>query len=167
MYIDVYMSGPIARWVSGKFMFHNLATIDWKPLLSFRPSMSLHSRKQGWLIPEGDPTWESADASCNAQFTDPHTTLEGVGKSNIGSWLVERCLGCHCQCEYYFSLVSFLVLTFQLVWSLLPRDLRFMGLSVTISKWRTAQQMQLSVSTKWTANWQGRQTCVASRWNGL
>ena len=45
--VDVYMSGPIARWVSGKFMFHNLATIDWKPLLSFRPSMSLHSRKQG------------------------------------------------------------------------------------------------------------------------
>jgi hypothetical protein len=44
---DVYMSGPIAKWVSGKFMFDNLVAVDSKLLRSFHPPMSLHSRKRG------------------------------------------------------------------------------------------------------------------------
>ena len=31
---------------------------------------------------------------------DSHTAIERVGKSNIGEWRVEGCIGCRFQCEY-------------------------------------------------------------------
>jgi hypothetical protein len=44
------------------------------------------------------------DASRCPRFTDRYTTLEGVGKSNIGKTLVEGRFGRRCQCKYLLSL---------------------------------------------------------------
>ena len=52
---DVYVSGPIAKWVSGKLTFHDMVAVDPK-IRRFHLPMALHSRQRGRLVPEGSPT---------------------------------------------------------------------------------------------------------------
>ena len=44
---EVYVSGPITKWVSGESMPHSPIAAHPKLLRRFHPPMSLHSRKQG------------------------------------------------------------------------------------------------------------------------
>jgi hypothetical protein len=92
------------------------------------------------LVPESDGGAASKArhdnppvASCNPQFTTS-TTLEGVGKSNIGESLVERRLGHRCRREYLLLLFMPLVGLTLLVWSSWLRDSPFIGSYVNVWK---------------------------------
>ena len=116
---DVYMTGPIVAWVSGKLCYPD-------------PPLCIQYFSTDFLQRCLSTPESSADTTLHSQSTSPLLREWAKSKLTCGSW--RDALAAALNVSISFCSGAPRWLDTPLVWSLQPRDSRFIALSATISK---------------------------------